>query len=141
MGAISYQANAAARFRAVVIGAFALLVLTLAVVGVFGVLAYSVQQRVREFGVRIALGATTSHVLTMVFGSTAWIVGVGIVVGLLGAAAVGRSISALLFGVQPIDPLTFAAVALLLALTAALATAVPALRAARVDPIVALRDE
>jgi putative ABC transport system permease protein len=141
MATIGYEANSAARFRAVIIGAFALLVLTLAVVGVFGVLAYSVQQRMREFGVRIALGATTSRVLAMVFAGTARILGVGVVAGLIAAAALGQSMSAFLFGVQPIDPLTFAAVALLLALTAALATAVPALRAARVDPIVALRDE
>jgi putative ABC transport system permease protein len=123
------------------VAAFALLALTLAVVGVFGVLAYSVQQRVREFGVRIALGATTSNVLTMVFGNTARIVGVGVVAGLLAAAALGRSMSTFLFGVQPLDPLTFAAVPLILASTAAIATMLPALRAARVDPVVALRDE
>jgi putative ABC transport system permease protein len=141
IAAISYEANAAARFRAVVIGAFALLVLTLAVVGVFGVLAYSVQQRAREFGVRIALGATTCNVLAMVFGRTAWILGIGVVLGLIAAAALGRSMSSLLFGVQPLDPLTFGAVALLLATTAVVAAAIPALRAARVNPIVALRDE
>jgi putative ABC transport system permease protein len=141
IAAINHQATSTARFRAILIGAFALLVLTLAVVGVFGVLAYSVQQRVREFGVRIALGATTSDVLAMVFGSTTRIIGVGIVVGLTAAAAVGRSMSSVLFGVQPMDPLTFGAVAVLLATTAMVATAIPALRAARVDPIVALRDE
>jgi putative ABC transport system permease protein len=138
---ISYEANSAARFRAVIIGAFALLVLTLAVVGVFGVLAYSVQQRVREFGVRVALGATTSNLVTTVFSCTARILGVGVVVGLIAAAAVGRSMSTFLFGVQPVDPLTFVAVAMLLALTGVCAATVPALRAARVDPIVALRDE
>jgi len=139
--AIGYQATSPARFRATLVAAFALLALTLAVVGVFGVLAYSVQQRVREFGVRIALGATTSNVLTMVFGNTARIVGVGVVAGLLAAAALGRSMSTFLFGVQPLDPLTFVAVTTLLVLTAATATAIPALRAARVDPVVALRDE
>jgi putative ABC transport system permease protein len=141
IAAISYKANAAARFRAVLIGAFALLVLTLAVVGVFGVLAYSVQQRVREFGVRIALGATTRNVLAMVFGRTARILGVGIVVGLIAAAAVGQSMSAFLFEVQPADPLTFAGAAALLAVTAAAATVAPAWRAARTDPVVALRSE
>ena len=138
---IRHDATAPARFRTVVIGAFSVLALTLAVIGVFGVLAYSVQRRMREFGVRIALGATTRDVLALVFGDTARLLGAGIVLGLLGAAAMGRSMSALLFGVQPIDPATFAAVASLLALTAALATAVPALRAARVDPIVTLRGE
>jgi putative ABC transport system permease protein len=128
-----------ARFRTILVGAFALL--ALAVIGVFGVLTYSVQQRTREFGVRIALGATTRNVLTMVFRSTARMLGAGIVMGLVAAAAVGRSMSTLLFGVQPVDPLTFAAVAALLAGTAALATAIPAFRAARVDPIVALRED
>jgi putative ABC transport system permease protein len=141
IAAIGYEANAAARFRAVLIGAFALLVLTLAVVGVFGVLAYSVQQRVREFGVRIALGATTSNVLLMVFGGTIRITVAGLVIGLAAAAILGRSMSALLFGVRPVDPLTFVGVAALLAVTAALATAVPAFRAATVDPIVALRQD
>ena len=141
IAAIGYEANAAARFRAVVIGAFALLVLTLAIVGVFGVLVYSVQQRAREFGVRIALGATTGNVLAMVFGRTARVLGIGIVVGLVAAAGLGRSMSSLLFGVQPLDPLTFGAVALLLATTAMVAAAIPALRAASVNPIVALRDE
>jgi putative ABC transport system permease protein len=139
--AIGYEATSPARFRATLLAAFALLALTLAVVGVFGVLAYSVQQRVREFGVRIALGATTRQVLTMVFGNTAQIVGVGVIVGLLAAAALGRSMSTFLFGVQPLDPPTFAGVAVVLSLTAALASAVPALRAAKVDPVVALRDE
>ena len=138
---IRRNATSPARFRAVLVGAFGALALTLAVIGVFGVLACSVQQRLREFGVRIALGATTGDVLGIVFGDTARLLGAGIVLGLLGAAAMGRSMSALLFGVQPIDPATFAAVASLLALTAALATAVPALRAARVDPIVTLRDD
>jgi ABC-type antimicrobial peptide transport system permease subunit len=85
--------------------------------------------------------ATTSNVLAMVFGSTAWILSMGVFAGLTAAALVGRSMSTLLFGVQPIDPLTFAAAALVLSLTAMVATAVPALRAARVDPLVTLRDE
>jgi putative ABC transport system permease protein len=138
---IRREATSPARFRSVLVGAFALLAMTLSLVGVFGVLAYSVQQRVREFGVRVALGATTTNVLAIVFGSTARIVGVGVVAGLLAAAALGRSMSAFLFGVQPIDPLTFASVATLLASTAMLAATIPAVRAARVDPIVALRDE
>lgn len=138
---IRRDATSPARFRAVLLGAFGTLALTLAVIGVFGVLTYSVQQRVREFGVRIALGARASQVLTMVFGDTARIVGVGVGVGLVAAAALGRSMATFLFGVPPTDPLTFAGVALLLALTASLATAIPALRAARVDPVVALRDQ
>jgi putative ABC transport system permease protein len=135
------EANAAARFRAVLIGAFAALVLTLAVVGVFGVLAYSVQQRVREFGIRMALGATTRNVLRLVFASTVRMVAIGVLLGLLAAAMLGRSIASFLFGVKAVDPITFISVAALLALTAMLATLVPALRAARVDPIGALRNE
>jgi putative ABC transport system permease protein len=138
---IRRDATSPARFRALLVGAFGVLALTLAIIGVFGVLSYSVQQRLREFGVRIALGATTRDVLAIVFGGTARILAAGIVVGLLGAIAMGRSISALLFGVRPTDPLTFAAAAAVLAVTAAVATMIPAFRASRVDPIVALRDE
>jgi putative ABC transport system permease protein len=138
---ISREATSRARFRAVLVGTFAGLALTLAIVGVFGVLAYSVQQRVREFGIRMALGATTGNVLGLVFASAGGVIAGGAVIGLTAAALLGRSISAFLFGVQPLDVVTFASVALLLALTAAIATAVPALRAARVDPVVALRNE
>jgi putative ABC transport system permease protein len=101
----------------------------------------SVQQRVREFGVRIALGASTRQVLGLVLGGAARVVGVGAVIGLIAAAILSRSISAFLFGVEPLDPLTFGSVAIVLALTAALASAAPALRAARVDPVVAFRNE
>ena len=138
---IGHDATAAARFRATLVASFAGLALTLAIVGVFGVLAYGVQQRVREFGVRIALGATTATVLRLVVASTARAVAAGVLAGLIAAAILGRSISSFLFGVRPLDPVTFSSVAILLALTAACATAVPALRAARVDPIVVLRDE
>ena len=138
---ISYEANAAARFRAVVIGAFAVLVLTLAVVGVFGVLAYSVQQRVREFGVRMALGATLNDVVRAVVGNAVRLVAAGTAIGLAAAAFLSRLLSSVLFGVRPLDPLTFAAVTILLALTAVVATAAPAWRAARIDPAVALRNE
>jgi putative ABC transport system permease protein len=141
LAVIRDEANAAARFRAGLIGAFAALVLTLAVVGVFGVLAYSVQQRVREFGIRMALGATTRNVLRLVFVSTVRMVAIGVLLGLLAAAMLGRSIASFLFGVKAVDPITFISVAVLLALTAMLATLVPALRAARVDPIGALRNE
>jgi putative ABC transport system permease protein len=138
---IAREATSSARFRAVLVGTFATLALTLAVVGVFGVLAYSVQQRVREFGVRIALGATTRNVLLMVFGGTIRIIGAGLIIGLAAAMVFGRSISTFLFGVRPVDPVTFGGVAALLAVTAAVATAIPAFRAARVDPMVALRQD
>jgi len=141
MALIGREATGSARFRAALVGTFATLALMLAIVGVFGVLAYSVQQRVREFGVRIALGATTANVLRLAVASTVRMIAAGVLAGLIGAALLARSIAAFLFGVKPLDPLTFGGVAILLALTAALATAVPALRAARVDPIIVLRDE
>jgi putative ABC transport system permease protein len=138
---IAAQATSRPRFRAVLVGSFALLALILAMVGVFGVLAYSVQQRTREFGVRIALGASASSVLRLVLSSAGRLVVVGTVIGLGAAAALSRSISTFLFGVQPLDPLTFVAVPLVLVATAAVAVAAPAWRAARVDPVVAFRNE
>jgi putative ABC transport system permease protein len=138
---IQTQATARPRFRAVLVGAFAALALTLALVGVFGVLAYSVQQRTREFGVRIALGASAARVLRLVMSSAGVVIGIGIAIGLVAAAVLSRSISTFLFGVQPIDPITFALVPVVLMVTAAIAVAVPAWRASRVDPVVAFRTE
>ena len=134
-------ATARPRFRAVLVGAFAVLALTLAVVGVFGVLAYSVQQRTREFGVRIALGANASSVLRLVIESAGGVIGIGIAIGLMAAAVLSRSISTFLFGVQPLDPMTFVLVPLVLIATAAIAVAAPAWRAVRVNPAVAFRAE
>jgi putative ABC transport system permease protein len=138
---VAREATTRPRFRAVMVMTFAALALVLAVVGVFGVIAYSVQQRTREFGVRIALGATTRSVLGLVLGSAARVIGAGVVVGLALAVAFAQAISTFLFGVQPRDPLTFVAVPIVLVLTALAACAAPALRAARVDPVVAFRNE
>jgi ABC-type antimicrobial peptide transport system permease subunit len=110
-------------------------------VGVFGVLAYSVQQRTREFGVRIALGASTANVLHLVLGSAARLIGVGIVIGLTLALAFAQAVGSFLVGVPPRDPATFALVTIVLAITAAIACTMPALRAARVDPAVTFRAE
>jgi putative ABC transport system permease protein len=129
------------RFRAVLVGAFGSLALGLAMVGVFGVLAYSVQQRTRELGVRVALGATAGSVLWLVLAGAGRVVAAGTAIGMLLAAAVGQTLSAFLFGVQPLDTATFAAVGVLLLVTAAIAAAAPAVRAARVDPLVAFRNE
>jgi putative ABC transport system permease protein len=129
------------RFRTVMVMTFAALALILAMVGVFGVLAYSVQQRRREFGVRMALGATSSNVLRMVLAGAGRLIGTGAFVGLLLAAFLAQSISTFLFGVRPVDPLTFAAVAGVLIVTAGIAAAVPALRASRTDPVVAFRND
>jgi putative ABC transport system permease protein len=110
-------------------------------IGVFGILAYTVQQRVREFGVRKALGASLADVLALVVGSAVRLMAAGTVIGLAAAAVLARLLTTVLFGVQPLDPLTFASVTIVLALTAVVATAAPAWRAARIDPAVALRSE
>ena len=123
------------------VGTFAGLALLLAMVGIFGVLSYSVEQRAREFGVRIALGASAASVMRLILGSAARVVAVGGVIGLAAAAVLVRTISTFLFGVEPLDPLTFGSVSLLLAMTAAIATAAPAWRATRVDPVEAFRSE
>jgi putative ABC transport system permease protein len=138
---VAQEATARPRFRAVLVMTFAGLALLLAMVGVFGILAYSVQQRSREFGVRIALGAARSDVLTLVVRSAARVIAAGLIVGLGLAAALGQSLATMLFGVHPLDLMTFASAALVVALTAAAATVAPAWRAARTDPIVALRSE
>jgi putative ABC transport system permease protein len=125
----------------VLIGTFALLALMLAMVGVFGVLAYSVQQRTREFGVRIALGASAASVLGLVLGNASRVIGTGIVIGLALAFAFAQTVASFLFGVEPRDPVTFVSVGAVLVLTAMVACAVPALRAVRVDPVEAFRNE
>ena len=129
------------RFRAVIVGTFAGLALALAMVGIFGVLAYSVEQRTRELGVRIALGASAGSVLRLVSGGAARVVAIGGAIGLVAAAALSRTISTFLFGVEPLDPPTYLSVALVLAVTAAIAAAAPAWRATRIDPVEAFRTE
>ena len=129
------------RFRAVLVATFAVLALVLAVVGVFGLVAYSVQQRRREFGVKIALGATTATVIRQVLGGAGRLIAIGALVGFVLAVILARSISTFLFGVRPFDLVTFTVVIALLAVTAAIASAIPAFRASRVDPVVALRND
>ena len=137
---IEWAATGRHRFRAVMVTAFATLAVALAMVGVFGILAYSVQQRVRDFGVRRALGATTGDVLRLVVSSALRVVSAGAIIGLILAAVFGRLIGSMLFGVQPLDFVTFAVVTILVAMTAAVSTAAPAWRATRIDPAVALRN-
>ena len=141
LDAIAANATARPRFRAVLVGAFAGLALLLAVVGVFGVLAYSVEQRRRELGIRLALGAGTPEILKLVVGSAGRLIAAGAMVGFVAAVGTGRLISSFLFGVEPLDLWTFGSAALVLTITAAIATAVPALRATRVDPAVTFRSE
>jgi putative ABC transport system permease protein len=138
---VASEATARPRFRAVLVGTFAALALILAMVGVFGVLAYSVQARMREFGVRIAMGAKAGDVLRLVFESAARLVAVGLVIGLAAAALLSRWLATLLFPIAPLDPVTFAAVPLVLVVTAAIAVAGPAIRAMRADPVEAFRSE
>ena len=138
---VAAEATSRPRFRAMLVGAFAAVALVLAMVGVFGVLAYSVQQRVREFGVRMAMGAAASDVMRLVLGSAAKLTLLGLAIGLAAAAALTRYLSTLLYDVKPLDPITFVAVPIVLIVTAAIAVAAPAWRAARVDPVVAFRTE
>jgi putative ABC transport system permease protein len=132
---------ASRRFAVATVGAFAGLALLLAVVGLHSVLSYLVRQRTSEIGLRMALGATPRRVLTLVLGEGLGLAAAGIVLGLAGGAIAARAISRLLVGVGPIDPWTFGAQAALLALAAAVACWIPARRALRVDPLVALRQE
>ena len=129
------------RLYAWLLGVFALLALTLASAGIYGVMSYLVTQRTQEFGVRMALGASTGNVVRMVLRQALLLIVAGLAAGLLGAVAVTRVLTNFLFGVKPIDLATFAAVSVILTLVALLATYLPALRATRVDPMVALRYE
>jgi putative ABC transport system permease protein len=129
------------RFATLVVGGLAAVSLVLACFGIYGVIAYSVKQRTREIGVRLALGAERAAVLRLVIGEGARLSGLGISIGLLAAAALTRLLSGLLFGVEPLNFAMFAAASALLLAIALLACYLPALRATRIDPIVALRYE
>jgi ABC-type antimicrobial peptide transport system permease subunit len=129
------------RFGMTVFAVFSGVALLLAAIGIYGVMAYSVSQRTGEIGIRMALGARANSVARLVLSDGGRLVAVGVAAGLLGSLLLTQFVEKLLFGVQPHDPLTFALVVLLMALIAVPACLIPALRAARVDPMMALRGE
>ncbi|HEU4510682.1 MAG TPA: ABC transporter permease [Pyrinomonadaceae bacterium] len=135
------QSIAPRRFSMMLLAVFAVVALLLASIGIYGMMSYSVAQRTREIGLRMTLGAQRSNVLRLVIGHGMKLAFVGVVLGLIASLALTRTMKNLLFGVSATDPLTFVAIALLLALVALLACWVPARRATKVDPIVALRYE
>ena len=129
------------RFNLFLLGLFSGIALLLSAAGIYGVTAYSVTQRTKELGIRIALGATVRDVLKMVLGQGMAVIAIGLAIGLAAAFALMRLMRSLLFGVGENDPLTFAAITLVLLLVALLACYIPARRASKVDPLIALRAE
>jgi putative ABC transport system permease protein len=135
------QSVAARRFSMILLAVFAILALTLAAVGIYGVISYSVAQRTREVGIRMALGARTIDVLNLVVREGLKLVLIGVGAGLAGALLLTRLMTTLLFGVTATDAVTYVTVALTLIFVALIACGIPARRATKVDPLVALRFE
>lgn len=129
------------RFYAAVMSVFAAIAVVLSAVGIYGVLAFAVGQRTREFGVRTALGASSRDVLALVLSQGLLLTGAGIGIGVFGAIALTRYLEGMLFGVQPLDPPTYIAVAALFTAITSVASYLPARRATRIDPVTALRYE
>jgi ABC-type antimicrobial peptide transport system permease subunit len=129
------------RFTGVLMMVFAGLAMALSAIGIYGVLSYVVSRRTREIGIRVAIGAGRSQILRMVLGQGLMLTATGVLIGVVGAVLAARLMQSMLHGVTPRDPLTFAAVAAALMVVAILASLVPALRATRVDPVVALKAE
>ena len=138
---LAIESTAGYRFRAKMVAIFAALALVLAMVGVFGVLVYTVEQRQREIGVRMALGATSARVIWLVLRDAGWMTAIGAIAGMGLAVLSGRLIETFLYGVTPLDPLTFGTVPVAILLTAAVAAAAPAWRATRINPVQAFRND
>jgi putative ABC transport system permease protein len=141
MSQVLSESVAAPRFSTVLLATFAIVALLLAAIGLYGVIAHAVSQRTREIGIRMALGASRPAVLRMVVGRGMWLASIGIVVGLAVALVVVRLFAALLFGVSATNLATYALSGVVLLAVGALSSYVPARRAMRVDPVVALRAE
>ena len=135
MTQIVYGSDAESRFKTSIVAMFALLALFVAAIGLYGVMSYAVNQKTREFGVRMAVGATPGAILRVVPGTAAKLVSIGICLGLVGAVLLARGIASLLYGVEPFDVATLASVSVLLATVALLASFVPARRASKVNPV------
>jgi putative ABC transport system permease protein len=129
------------RLTLILLGLFSALALLLAAIGIYGVISYSVAQRTHEIGIRMALGAQRSDVLKMIFAQGVKIAGAGLAIGILASLGLTRLMASLLFSVSAVDPPTFLAVAIVLALISMLACYIPARRTLRVDPMIALRYE
>jgi putative ABC transport system permease protein len=141
MKQVLFEATAQRRFTLIVLSVFAALALLLAVIGLYGVLAYGVSKRKREIGIRMALGARRGDVLRLILREGALLAALGIAAGLLGAVAAIRLMRNLLYETATTDPATFAAITLLLCVVTLLACLLPAFRAAKLDPMMALRSE
>jgi ABC-type antimicrobial peptide transport system permease subunit len=129
------------RIFASLTGGFGILALVLACIGIYGIMAYSVSRRISEIGIRMALGAQAGQVLRIVMREASWLAVIGVIAGLGGALALGRLIASMLFGLKAYDPATLASAAALLIAVALAASWIPARRAARINPIQALRHE
>ena len=141
MDAMVANSVARPRFRMLLIGSFAGLAVLLAMTGVYGVMSYLITQRTSEFGLRVAMGATSGDLIGLVLGRAMRLAGIGFAIGILISLATGRVMVSMLFGLEPADPVTFLAVLLAVAPIVVLAAALPAWRATRIDPLAALREE
>ncbi len=141
MDAVLHENLAAPRFRTLPLAIFAGLAVCLAMAGVYGVLSFVVAQRANEIGIRMALGANQSDVVGLVVWQAAGLAATGLTIGLAGSVAAARVLAGFLYGVKPTDPMTYAAVAGFLSVATLTASYLPARRAARIDPLIALRQD